>query len=490
MAGLTEIVKQLLGKNAMCDHCLGRQFAALGTGIENGHRGMVLRQGALLDAHGVLKEKAEALSDPLVIASKEFVIGQAASGHPLAMRLAKQLNVVVPGTGVERNAGQTTTRDVAIPPAVMGGVITDADLKIPWEWDGCALCGGVFSRRVQDIAVGLARHLGSSIEFHSFLVGSRFSTSVLEREEEMRVERDLKWGELIKSHFNRFVGAAISKALDKPVDFKNPDIVLLFSIENKDSIGLEEQINPYFIYGKYRKLVRGIPQTHWPHRACRGAGCEGCNFTGKQYQESVEDLITPPFLSHTGGTALRFHGAGREDIDALMLGEGRPFVVEILNGKKRTLDYVALEAAVNAAGGGKVEVAGLRPSTNDEMQALKGEAPDTRKRYKATCTLEKPIDDATLMSIKEQLEGARIDQQTPQRVAHRRADKTRHKHVYAVTWERVENPLEIVFYIEAEGGTYIKELISSDEGRTRPSISGLAGQKMACKTLDVLEVRK
>jgi tRNA pseudouridine synthase 10 len=477
MAGLTDIVKQLLGRHGLCDHCLGRQFASLGTGVENGFRGMVLREAALLDAHGVLKEKADVVQDAAYIASKDFVAGQAAIGHPLAVKLAKQLNMVVPARNQVRNGE----------PAA----VADADPKAPWEWDGCELCGGAFSRRVQETAVGLAKAEASKTEFRTFLVGSRFSTSVLEKEEEMRVENGLKWGELVKSHFNRFVGAVISKELDKPVEFKSPDIVLLFSIENKDSIGLEGQVNPFFIYGKYRKLVRGIPQTHWPHRACRGAGCEGCNYTGKQYQESVEDLITPPFLEHTGGAALRFHGAGREDIDALMLGEGRPFAVEILNGKKRTNDYAALEAAVNAAAGGKVEVSGLRPSTNEEMQALKGEAPDTRKKYKATCTLEKPIDDATLESIKARLEGGvPLDQQTPQRVLHRRADKTRHKHVYSITWERAENPLEVVFYIEAEGGTYIKELISSDEGRTKPSISELAGQKIVCRELDVLEVKK
>jgi tRNA U54 and U55 pseudouridine synthase Pus10 len=33
-------------------------------------------------------------------------------------------------------------------------------------------------------------------------------------------------------------------------------------------------------------------------------------------------------------------------------------------------------------------------------------------------------------------------------------------------------------------------LISSDEGRTKPSISELAGQKIVCKELDVLEVTK
>ena len=42
--------------------------------------------------------------------------------------------------------------------------------------------------------------------------------------------------------------------------------------------------------------------------------------------------------------------------------------------------------------------------------------------------------------------------------------------------------------IECEGGLYIKELISSDEGRTSPSVSEILGKKAFCVQLDVLEV--
>jgi len=46
--------------------------------------------------------------------------------------------------------------------------------------------------------------------------------------------------------------------------------------------------------------------------------------------------------------------------------------------------------------------------------------------------------------------------------------------------------LELV--IECEGGLYIKELISSDESRTKPSVSEVLGTPAKCVKLDVLEV--
>lgn len=466
---LIEIVKDLLSNHALCDHCLGRQFSALGTGIDNGFRGMALRVAALLDAHSIIKEKTDAIEDDEFIKNKSFMVSQGACEHPLAIKFLRMLNI----------SPMNSTYPVEM-----------QDIKALWESNACTICGGVFSRHTQDLAVQLVLEHANTIEYNSLLVGSRFSTSIIEKEEEMRVEYGLKWGEAIKSHFNRFVGAELSKQLNKPVDFKSPDVVLVFNVENKDSFGLDIQINPLFIYGRYRKIARGIPQTHWPHRPCHGMGCEECNFTGKQYMESVEEFISKPVLDATGGSGVRFHGAGREDIDARMLGEGRPFVIEVLNSKKRSLDYETLAETINTYAKDKVEVSGLRLSTNQEMQDLKGGAPQTRKKYKAVCTLERPIDDETLEMLKASLDGTTLHQQTPTRVLHRRADKIRLKKVLDLGWERSQDELEITFYIEAEGGTYIKELISSDEGRTQPSISGLSGQQITCKELDVLEVSR
>jgi tRNA pseudouridine synthase 10 len=42
--------------------------------------------------------------------------------------------------------------------------------------------------------------------------------------------------------------------------------------------------------------------------------------------------------------------------------------------------------------------------------------------------------------------------------------------------------------ITAEAGTYIKELVSGDGGRTEPSITGVLGMKALCKKLEVTEI--
>lgn len=70
----------------------------------------------------------------------------------------------------------------------------------------------------------------------------------------------------------------------------------------------------------------------------RGKGCESCNFSGKQYLISVEELISAEFINDAGAKGSKFHGAGREDIDVRMLGNGRPFILELKSPLKRSLD--------------------------------------------------------------------------------------------------------------------------------------------------------
>ncbi|MHA1793764.1 MAG: tRNA pseudouridine(54/55) synthase Pus10 [Promethearchaeota archaeon] len=469
------IVKKILLEYELCDHCLGRQFAMLGSGISNEKRGEVLRMASILESHANLKEFNEDDDKNFNLKEdKAFLKAEAREGNAIAIKVTSEENIFV----TQEPAREEGVNEVFRASKDKGKA-------------RCELCGNVFSKEFHDKIISIALEEISGLEFLTFLVGSKFPAEMMEKEDEFRVKYHLKWGESLKGHFNRFIGKALSKKLDKMVDFKSPDIVVLFSINPEQESMVDIQVNPYFIFGRYRKLKRGIPQTHWPHKECRGKGCEGCNFTGKQYMESVEELISPAILDYTKGESTKFHGAGREDIDALMLGNGRPFVVEILKGKIRELDYKSLEKEINDRCDGKVQVTGLRPSSKSEMQKIKSSASTTKKYYRALCQLEKPIDEETLQKIKNSLLATPIKQRTPARVLHRRANKTRIKKVFDFSWEYVNDDrslLQVYLFFETEGGTYVKELISSDDGRTVPSVSGIAGQQVTCIELDVLRV--
>jgi tRNA pseudouridine synthase 10 len=251
-------------------------------------------------------------------------------------------------------------------------------------------------------------------------------------------------------------------------------------------IKVKIQINPLFIEGRYLKLIRGIPQTKWPCNKCRGRGCKECNFTGKMYDESVEELLYHELEIATHAYKSKFHGAGREDIDVRMLGSGRPFVVELVEPKIRNLDLNHLNKKINSYCEGKAEFLDLKFVHKSRISELKESSPNTFKVY---CSI---IESDNKVS-KEELEKLKsldiIKQQTPTRVVHRRADLNRIRKVKEIDTYLINDHL-FKMKVKTEGGLYIKELISGDNNRTKPSVSELLNNKCLCKQLDVIEVCK
>lgn len=116
-----------------------------------------------------------------------------------------------------------------------------------------------------------------------------------------------------------------------------------------------------------------------------------------------------------------FHGMGREDIDARMLGTGRPFVLEISNPKKRSIDLNVLECESNK--NEDASYSDLRFSSRDEVRKIKNASPD--KTYSATVSMQDKVNKGLVDEVLQSLSQACITQQTPVRVSHRRADLAR-----------------------------------------------------------------
>jgi tRNA pseudouridine synthase 10 len=188
----------------------------------------------------------------------------------------------------------------------------------------------------------------------------------------------------------------------------------------------------------------------------------------------------------TNGQTALFHGAGREDIDARMLGKGRPFVLEVKIPKKRFIDLEKLAKKINKDAAGKVEVHGLRFADKDLVRQLKrGE--DSQKTYRVIVEFGRIVPDEELAKLESSLKGIVVYQQTPQRVLHRRADRVREKYIYEAKVRRL-TPNRVQLRIRCQGGLYVKELVTGDEGRTKPSVAEILDTKSTPLELDVLSV--
>jgi tRNA pseudouridine synthase 10 len=404
MARLTDFLIQITSKYYLCDHCLGRQIASLLTGFTNEQRGFAIR-----------------LFLASLIDSGEKIDVNPANFYGINFRFA----------------------------------------KVEAKKEECYLCKGLFES-LEDRAKRIVKKL-KDYEFDTFLVGSNPPNEVMNREVEFWEEYGIEWAESINTEINRELGKAISRLIGKKLDRKQPDITIVYDF-NKKRINL--LIRSIFIFGRYQKFSRKMPQCKWRTRI---------------YKKSVQSVIEKPLLKQTRGEKTSFHGEGREDVDVRCLG-WRPFVIEVLNPKRRKVDLKKLAEEVNKSK--YVKVKDLKIVDRTVVKQLKSAKPD--KTYRAIVTFSKPLKDLHRL---KQLENAVINQQTPIRVLQRRTDMLRKRIVRKISYRQL-SPKKLELIIRAQSGLYIKELIHGDNGRTQPNVQELLNNKVKNIELDVIKIHE
>ncbi|KAH8409501.1 hypothetical protein KR222_007281, partial [Zaprionus bogoriensis] len=241
-----------------------------------------------------------------------------------------------------------------------------------------------------------------------------------------------------------------------------------------------ELAGPYVcVAGRYRKLSRELSHTPWV-------------LNGRRIMEdSIEEIIVRHVGPHFSETPekITFMSSGREDVDVRCLGRGRPFVLEIPNARRSCLSRQqahAMEQAVDRSG--SVSIHNLQVVPREQLTHIKTGEEQKRKYYRALCLLEQPAT-AELLRKLQIPDSFDIQQKTPIRVLHRRPLHTRPRTIYSVR-ARVqrENPRLLVIDVVSQAGTYIKELVHGEFGRTAPSLCSIIGQPIDILALDVVGI--
>ena len=434
----------------------------------------------------------------------------------------------------------------------------------------CPFCENLF-----DEAPLLAELIHESIgdrDCSRLQLGARIPKDQTEAEDHLRKRFGAGGSSPLKSSLVEEVARQLGElGMGQNLVVEKPEILALIDVL---TLTVELDIRSHYVYGRYRKLERGIPQTKWPCRACKGRGCQKCDNTGLQYKTSVQGLIGDPILDMFGSEEHAFHGMGREDIDVRCMGRGRPFVIELKKPHKRNVDANLIMEAINSSAEGRLEVSDMRPSNRSEVVRVKDtpaeksytiryliepitqaeldtltqvmEIPSNNqdrnrrrknhhRRKKKEPEVEEEIDYSSMkkaelaelcvqkglaksgtkdvlierlssfkeetlplperdyiMEIMTNLQGCTLAQRTPERVAHRRADKIRKRKVLETSSPSIEEDedgnLIAEFSLRCESGTYVKETVHGDNGRTQPSIASLIKAKCTVEWLDVADI--
>ncbi|KAK9728368.1 hypothetical protein K7432_001156 [Basidiobolus ranarum] len=250
-------------------------------------------------------------------------------------------------------------------------------------------------------------------------------------------------------------------------------------VDNTATIQTIEMLHePIHIGGRYFKLARGISQTPWVINNRR--------MTDNSVSESIGDILKPKVLADD----YKFVSAGREDADVRMLGTGRPFYLEFLNPRRITFtpeEILEFENAVNDSNS-DVKVKEMQTIQPDQTSIIKEGEETKTKSYSCLIWTSKEVSTELLQLANQYSDNAFvIHQRTPIRVLHRRAQMVRDKTIHTLCAEKLGDHF-LRLKLKTEAGTYIKEFVHGDLGRTFPNFGSIVGCTADLLALDVDEV--
>jgi tRNA pseudouridine synthase 10 len=417
--------EKALLKYPLCDHCLGRLFAKMGRELGNEERGRALK--TLLSMVYDLKLRA---------ASEGGVKGE-------LYTLAKH-----GGEPLTRLYKRVYGEDVAV--------------------DKCYICGGLLSRSLfNELAERVSSYL-RDLDASTFLVGVKLEQSVLEHELEVARAVGFDYSESIKNEVKREVGKRVAQITGLQPSFTNPDVVAIIHIP---SLYVELEVKPVYLRGYYVKTGRNISHTPWITR-------DGA----KKYPLSIQEFVDSRLRGLFKADAVLIHAAGREDVDARMVGTGRPLVIEVVRPRRRKIDLSELNSLLE---GGVVTVRLEGYAQPRDKRVVKENLGKKAKVYKVLVLLGEEVGEDKLRQLEDFFQDRVVTQRTPTRVLRRKKDIARRRKVYSVKVASAKGRL-VEALIYCESGLYVKELVHCDNGRTDPCFAGVLGVQAVPLELDVL----
>ncbi len=417
--------RKVLTKYPLCDHCLGRLFAKLGLDLRNDERGKAIKTLLQMILHQELREEK---------INKEELRKYAL------------------------NAGDPITR---LYQKIFEEKITSLT---------CYICNNKLSQEYfEELAEKIASLL-NEYNAYTFILGVSVPQELVLREIEVSGIIGLETSESIKNEIKREVGKIIKYKYGFEPDFTYPDVTAIIDYVTNE---IRLVVNPILIEGRYWKRGRNISHTIWVSR------------TGtREYPYSLEEFFNDRLKEVFEAERIILHASGREDVDARMLGTGRPMVLEIKNPRFR---YVDLDLVNELLKSTLIEAVIHGKSSRLRIEYLKGEGSKKKKAYKILIYTKDPVTNDDLRRLEEFFKNRVVHQRTPLRILRRKKDTLRVRRVYLVKTTKITDHLfEALVY--CDGGLYVKELVHGDNERTMPNFSEVLNTRATPLELDVISV--
>jgi hypothetical protein len=167
----------------------------------------------------------------------------------------------------------------------------------------------------------------------------------------------------------------------------------------------------FFLGGRYNKYSREISQSNWVADGKR---------VGKY---SVEEILMDPVKEIIKCRDMKFVSSGREDIDVRMMGNGRPFILTLIEPETVPTEEQLLFCTEKINSSQVVKISNFKLRSKEEYNLLNESAEKKEKKYRCLIKSEKLVSSLDFSSLHNK--ELTLQQSTPIRVLNRRAQKKR-----------------------------------------------------------------
>jgi tRNA U54 and U55 pseudouridine synthase Pus10 len=333
---------------------------------------------------------------------------------------------------------------------------------------------------------------------------------------------------LIRDGYDFWTLSEVEMSWSKASKEVKQSLAMWFNNLDKDKPGSQLHVivcrQPLYVRALYTKARRDVSQTPFyvPDKDEQGK-----TVMKRLGVTSVEEQIVPSILKSIGGVSklnnnadiddivygmVKFHASGREDMNVRMtlppdltdnVG-GRPFVLEIIDALRLpTVNQLrAVVSEINHTGpDDPTEIVSsdgrtygrnpfgvgisscLRFVPGNSFRTLQSDTEEKVKYYGCDCWSEARIPSSDYLNERLAVCPIVLRQRTPVRVLHRRPNFARTRHILSLKATKVDEH-NFRLNISTDAGTYVKEFVHGDLGRTVPSVSSLLGCKTDIPVLD------
>ena len=329
------------------------------------------------------------------------------------------------------------------------------------ELKKCFICKNIFEKLDEHVAHMIDN--SSSYQFSTFLIGSILKPSISDNEDIIRSKFKLKGTINIKNQINHEIGKKFARKTKSRLDITNPEITLKINFKDNSCKIYSRSL---FMYGRYTKRKRNLPQKQTSCKNCQGKGCFSCDFHGLENFNSVEGQIAKFVIKKFNSKKVKINWIGGEDKASLISGNGRPFFVKISEPRIRKLRI----KKQNDLDG--IKLHDLRQIKNQPIDSV-----PFRSKVSILVKSELPLQDNLLKKLL-------VIKSNPLLI-YNQGERTVKKSIYDLKYKKPNsNTLKISMSID--GGIPIKSFI--ENSNVQPNLTELLQNRCTCVQFDFKQI--